>query len=185
MLTFQIEITVIGKLPRFAVPICGAILLLFLAGCAHYQLGTGSTEDLAFRSIYVAPVENTAASPQSAARLSREIRRSLAQDGRVTLAANPAQADVILAIELTDRNRSFTSVQPNDTALARKFDLTLTVLATLTEQRTGNVIFENREIEVTRQIFVDGGQNPAEYQVMPQLAAALADRVTHSVLDVW
>jgi hypothetical protein len=32
---------------------------------------------------------------------------------------------------------------------------------------------------------VDGGQNPAEDQVMPQLAAALADRVTHSVLDVW
>lgn len=174
-----------GKLIRFAVPAGFATLVLILTGCANYQLGTEAEGSLAFQSIYVAPIKNTAASPQSSALLSREIRHGFAQDGRVQLASNPAQADAILEIELTDRDRTFTSVQPTDTALARKFDLTLTVLATLTHQRTGKILFADREIEVTRQIFVDGGQNPAEDQVMPQLAAALADRVTHSVLDVW
>lgn len=174
-----------GKSLRFTVSAGLAALVLVLSGCANYQLGTAAEGSLEFQTIYIAPIENTAANPQSAALLSREIRHGFAHDGRVQLAPGPDQADAMLEIELTDRNRSFTSVQPADTALARKFDLTLTVLATLTNQRTGKILFADREIEVTRQIFVDGGQNPAEDQVMPQLAAALADRVTHSVLDVW
>lgn len=174
-----------GNPLRFTVLAGFAALVLIFTGCAHYQLGTAAEGSLEFQSIYVAPIKNTAASPQSAALLSREIRLGFVQDGRVQLAPGPNQADALLEIELTDRDRTFTSVQPADTALARKFDLSLTVLVTLTQQRTGKVLLADREIAVTRQIFVDGGQNPAEDQVMPQLAAALADRVTHSVLDVW
>jgi hypothetical protein len=91
----------------------------------------------------------------------------------------------VLQIDLADFERTFTSVQPNDTALARKFDLNILARCTLTDPRTGQVFFENSEIRVTRQIFVDDGQNPAEYQVQSQLAAQLADRVVHRVLDVW
>lgn len=172
--------------PRNAfLTLCLSGLLLGLVGCSNYQLGTGSTETSGFGSIYVAPIKNEAASPQSVAILTREIRTAFSTDGRSRLASSPSQADAVLEIRLANRDRSFTSVNPNDTALARKFDLTLTALVTLVDQRTGQSVFENREIAVTRQIYVDGGQNPAEYQVMPQLAATLADRVAHSVLDVW
>lgn len=163
---------------------CLSSLLLGLTGCANYQLGTGA-DAKGFASIYIAPIKNEAASPQSVAILTREIRSAISTDGRSRLAQSPTQAEAVLEIRLADRDRSFTSVNPNDTALARKFDLTLTALVTLIDQRTGQAVFEDREIQVTRQIYVDGGQNPAEYQVMPQLAATLADRVVHSVLDVW
>jgi len=155
-----------------------------LSGCAHYQLGTGA-ESPAFRTIYVAPVRNSAALPQAVATFSREIRNAFANDGRVQLASSAGTADAVLTINLTDFDRTFTSVQPTDTALARKFDLKITARCTLEDRRNGRILFADREIHVTRQIFVDDGQNPAEYQVQPQLAAQLADRVIHSVLDVW
>ena len=163
---------------------CLSSLLLGLTGCANYQLGTGA-DTKGFASIYIAPIKNEAASPQSIAILTREIRTAISTGGRSRLAQSPTQAEAVLEIRLADRDRSFTSVNPNDTALASKFDLTLTAFVTLIDQRTGQAVFEDREIQVTRQIYVDGGQTPAEYQVMPQLAATLADRVIHSVLDVW
>lgn len=165
-----------------------AIILLMvtagLSGCANYQLGTGA-DTLPFRTIYVQPVHNSAALPQAVATFTREVRNAFADDGRVTLARGTTDADVVLQIDLADFERTFTSVQPNDTALARKFDLNILARCTLADPRTGRVFFENSEIRVTRQIFVDDGQNPAEYQVQPQLAAQLADRVVHRVLDVW
>jgi hypothetical protein len=167
---------------------CTALLIGMLAigvaGCANYQLGTGN-DSLPFRTLHVAPVGNSAALPQAVGTFSRELRNAFATDGRVQLAADPASADAVLEIDLADFNRSFTSVQPGDTALARKFDLQVTARCTLRDARTGQVYFENNDLRVTRQIFVDDGQNPAEYQVQPQLAASLADRVVHRVLDLW
>lgn len=159
-------------------------VLALTAGCANYQLGTGA-DTLTFRTIYVAPVGNSAALPQAVATFSRELRNAFANDGRVQLASSPTEADAVLTIDLARFDRTFTSVQPTDTALARKFDLSITAVCSLTDPRNDRVYFAGREIDVTRQIFVDDGQNPAEYQVQPQLAAQLADRVIHSVLDVW
>lgn len=155
-----------------------------LGGCAHYELGTGTAVP-AFRTIYVEPIQNTAALPQAVATFSRAIRNAFAADGRVELAGSAASADVILRVDLAQFERTFTSVQPNDTALARKFDLNIVALCSLEDHANGRMLWNHQEIRVTRQIFVDDGQNPAEYQVQPQLAAQLADRVVHRVLDVW
>lgn len=162
-----------------------ALLVLGLAnGCANYQLGTGA-DSLPFRTLYVAPVENTAALPQAVATFSRELRNAFATDGRIQLASSPTTADAILEVDLADFDRSFTAVRPNDTALARKFDLRVTARCTLRDAHSERVYFAGQNLSVTRQIFVDDGQNPAEYQVQPQLASALADRVVHRVLDLW
>lgn len=157
---------------------------LSLTGCAHYQLGTGSPT-LGFRTIYVGPVENQSTLPQAVAPLSRELRAAFVRDGRVALATSAETADVVLHLSLREYSRSFTAVLPADTALARKFDLHLNATCSLTDQRTGTVLFADRPIAVTRQIFVDGGQNAAEGQAVPHLASELADRVLHAVLDVW
>lgn len=158
-------------------------LLGFVAGCAHYQLGNGAAPE--FRTLYLAPVNNTAAVPQAVAVVSRELRLALSNDGRVTLAAAPGTADVVLTINLIDYARDMTAVRPADTALARKFDVSLTARLTLTDQRTGRALIGRRDLQVTRQIFTDDGQVPAEYQALPLLARELGVRVVHAVLDVW
>jgi hypothetical protein len=170
--------------PRLLITGMSLLILGFQAGCANYHLGVESAP-LEFHSIYLAPVTNPVAAPQIVAPVSRALRNRFVADGRTTLANSPHGADRLLSVKLVSYTRDFTAVLPSDTALARKFDVTLVAHCTLTDQRSGKVLFTDREIKSTRQIFVDGGQNPAEYQVVPQLAEDLAERISHAVLDVW
>jgi len=160
-----------------------ALLALLAAGCAHYRLGTEGR--LAFATVYVAPVENDAALPQAAALIGTQLREALLRDGRVSLAASPEAADATLSVTLAGYGREVATVRPGDTGLARKFDLTLDARCTLRDNRTGRAFFEARPVSVRRQAFTDDGQLQSEYQTLPLLAAALADRISHAVLDVW
>lgn len=155
-----------------------------LAGCANYRLGTPAPSSIT--SIYIAPVRNDATLPQATALVTAALREAFARDGRLTLAASPAAADATLTVTLRDYSRAATTVRPGDTGLARKFDLTVRATATLAPSTAdAPALFTDRPLAVTRQIFTDDGQNPAEYQALPLLAEQLADRALHAVLDVW
>jgi hypothetical protein len=76
-------------------------------------------------------------------------------------------------------------VRPGDTGLPRKLDVTLTAELTLRDNRSGTDRFTRRPVTVKRQLFTDSGQVQAEYQLLPLLAADLAEKARHAVLDVW
>lgn len=164
--------------------------LCFSTGCAHYQLGTEAK--LSFHTLYLAPVGNKAKLPQAVAVVTTQLRQAFIADGRVTIVNSPDQADATLTVSLTDYGRAVTSARPDDTGLARKFDLHLTALCTLRDNRTAKALFEQRAVSVEQQIFAtatpqqsDSNQLQAEYQALPQLATKLADKVAHTALDVW
>ena len=161
---------------------CGGLGLL-TAGCAHYQLGTGSQPG--FQSLFVEPVANRTLVPQAQALISNQLRTGFARDARVRLVNTPTGADAVLSVALTGYRREVAAVREGDTGLARKFNVTLEATCTLRDQRTGKLIFENRPIQAVREVFTDGGQLQSEYQVLPLLAEALAAKVTHAALDVW
>ena len=94
-------------------------------------------------------------------------------------------ADATLAVTITAYRRDILTVREGDTGLARKFNVTLTTAATLRDQRGHKILFENRPIEVHREVFTDSGQLQSEYQTLPLLAESLATKVTHAALDVW
>jgi hypothetical protein len=167
-----------------------AILGVFLLGagllcpaCSHYQLGTSTR--LAFATLYIAPVENHALLPQAQAVVSTEIRDALEKDGRVGVVAAPEMADAVLRVSLDKYDRDILAAQTNDTGLAREFALNLQASCTLTDRRTGRPYFTKRVLRVSKSAFTDSGQLQSEYQTLPLLAAALADKVAHAVLDVW
>jgi hypothetical protein len=164
----------------------GALLLgasLLGSACSHYQLGTRTR--LAFATLYVAPVENRALLPQAQAVVSTEIRDALEKDGRVTVVSAPDGADAVLRVTLVKYDRDVVASSTADTALAREFALNLQASCTLTDRRTGRAYFTDRVIRVSKDAFIDTGQLQSEYQTLPLLAAALADKVAHTVLDVW
>lgn len=167
--------------------LAAAIGLLALAGvfggCAHYQLGTGSAP--AFGSVYVEPVANRTLAPQAQAILSSRLREGFLRDTRVRPVNDAAAADARLTLVLTEFRRDIAAARENDTGLARKFNVTLTAMGTLRDQRTGKTLWENRPFTVLREVFTDGGQLQAEYEVVPLLAEALAQRVVHAALDTW
>ncbi len=167
-------------------------LAAFLAGCSHYQVGTGGR--LGFASVYVAPVVNKTTLPQATVAMSTAIRDALEKDGRVSLAGSPQAADVTLSVVLVTYRRDVAAVREADTGLASKFAVTLAATCSLRDNRTSRSYFENRPLTVERDVYTDSGQpwSPltgdqlqAEYNNVPLLAASLADRVAHIVLDVW
>lgn len=175
---------------RFLLPLCTLLGLFLSTGCSHYRLGT--TGKLSFHSLYIPPVENKAQMAQAVAVVTTQIREAFLRDGRVSLVNSAAEADATLAISLVSYARDTATARPDDTGLARKFNLNLTALCTLRNTTDNTVLFENRVIVVEQQIFAtatpqqaDSDQLQAEYQSLPQLAAKLADKVTHAALDVW
>jgi hypothetical protein len=167
-------------------------LCLSLAGCGHYQLGTQGK--LPFATLYVAPVVNKVLLPQAQAILSTHLREQFEEDGRVSLVDSAAEADATLNVTITDYHREIAAVRENDTGLASKFDLTLGVTCTLHDNRSGKPFFEKRTLSVQRGSYTDkgmpdstapGDQLQSEYNTLPLLAADMADKVGHAVLDVW
>jgi Lipopolysaccharide-assembly len=178
------------SLRALRLPVLAAILVL--AGCAHYELGTGSR--LAFSSIYVEPVENRTRLPQAQAVVSSGLRDAFAKDGRLALAPSAGSADATLTVVLSEYRRDVAAVREADTGLASKFAVTLTALCTLRDNRTGRAYFERRPVSVERDVFTDSGnpwspltgdQPQAEYNNVPLLAQSLGGRVAHAVLDTW
>jgi hypothetical protein len=163
--------------------IFAATLALLLAACAHYQLGTGGR--LTFATLYIEPVENKALLPESTALVGTQLRDSFLRDGRVALVNDPAQADVILHLTLTNYSRAQTAARADDTGLARKFQLTLLAACTLRDNRTGKTLIDQRPVSAMKEAYTDSGQLQSEYNTLPLLAASLADTVAHTVLDVW
>lgn len=168
--------------PRISV-FCLLIAALGLAGCAHYQLGTEGKP--AFATLYVAPVANKTLLPQAEPIVSTQLREAFIRDARVVLVNSAAEADATLSVTINDYHREMTAAREDDTGLARKFALTLGTTCTLRDNRSGQVLFSDRPIAVRRDAFTDSGQLQSEYQTLPLLAAALAQKISHAVLDVW
>ena len=168
----------------FRLPVLALLpVLLGLAGCAPYQLGTAGQPT--FATLSVSPVANSTLLPQAQAVVSTQLREALLRDGRVTLVNSPAAADATLTVVIRDYHREVRAVREDDTGLARKFAVTLGTACTLRDNRSGRDLFTDRPVSVTRDAFTDGGQLQSEYQLLPLLAEALAQKVAHTVLDVW
>ena len=157
--------------------------LLGLSGCAGYQLGTGTAPK--FATLYVAPVTTEALIPQARELVTTQVREAFIKDGRVQLVDSPANADAVLQIVLTGYDRTVAVSRQDDTGLARRFDVSLRALTTLTNARTKEAYFVRRPLTAKRGVFTDSGLVPSEYQALPLLAQQLAGELAHSVLDTW
>lgn len=162
---------------------CLIFALSVLAGCANYQLGTGTTPK--FSRLYIAPVASEALIPQAQAIITGQLREAFIKDGRVALAASPAEADAVLRITLTGYQRDVAVSRPDDTKLARRFDISLHARATLTIGTEQKPAFTDRPLTASRGVFRDSGQQQSEYQALPLLAELLAQEALHASLDTW
>jgi hypothetical protein len=174
-------IPVIGQSVAFRWSGVVAVAFLF-AGCAGYKLGDGG--ELPFRSVHVAPPVNNSLAPQAAALLGAAIINDLERSGRLSIASESA-AEAKLSVTITDLAREISAEQAADTALARKWRVTLTARCSLVNSRTGQVYFQDREVSAFDEVYVDSGFVAAEYQNIPVLTGKLADAVAHEVLAVW
>jgi len=169
---------------RFTRGLTAMLGALVLAGCAHYQLGSGGP--LPFRNLYVSVVRNQSFAAQAQAPVTEMIRQSLLQENRVTL-TDQTDADATLDVTLSDYQRAAAATQQGNTLNAQSYSLTLTALCTLVDNRSGKVYFKNRRVSVTEEAFVQGGDSfsESEYQSMPKLARDLGTKIKDEVTGGW
>ena len=165
---------------RFLFPHSLMLSCLFV-GCAHYQLGDGSTPP--FTSLQIAPVNNLSLAPQANAVINHDVRQAFLQDGRLSLSSG--SGDALLKITLDKFTRSVAATSSTDTALARKYSLSMVARCDLLDQATGNPCFEGRTLSVSLDIFLDSGQTRAETNAIPLLSKKLALKIADAVLQVW
>ena len=174
----------LSSIARLLSPFSGLLLsVLCLTGCTGYQLGTGST--VKFTTLFIAPITSEALIPQAQALVTTQLREAFIHDGRVQLVNSAESADAVLTVTLASYNRTVAVSRPDDTGLARLFDVTLHAKATLTDNRTKQPYFTSRPIDAKRGVFTDSGLVPSEYQALPLLAELLAGETVHAVLDTW
>lgn len=157
-------------------------ILLFGAGCKHYQLGSPS--ELPFTVVYLEPARNESFAPQAQALVSQQVAERLLRSGQVKLGTE-AEADAVLSITLTQYEREISATQEADTSLAEGFNLKLVADVTLTSTKTGQDYFKNRTVKATQRAYLAGGFQNSEYQVTPVLTDSLAEEVVNTVLSTW
>lgn len=162
----------------------GFVLLLCLAqGCQHYALGT--TAQLPFERLYVAPVVNRSLAPQTQSLVSEQLIQQLMRDPRLTLVSNPENADAILEVTLIEYTRNVGATSTQDTYLGRMFELNLIASCTLINTADNSAYFSERLVSAEASSLADGGFQSNEYQTMPSLARDLAARIARQTTAVW
>ena len=159
-----------------------ALLFASAAGC-NYHLGTSA--QLPYRKIYVAPVVNQTYIPQAQAPLTDALIQAFLRDGSLSTTAHPEEADVVLETNLTDYKRSTSATDEDDTLLARSFNVMLEAECTLRDRRTGEIYFKQRPLEASTHVFFESGFQSAEYQNVPKLTQKLAREIRNAVLGIW
>ena len=179
---------------RFSLIWLGALTgcLLGLAGCTQYQWG--STGQLSFSTLYIKGIRNTTMAPQLSSMTSNILRDTFNHDGRVQLVNSPDDADATLEVTITGYTRAVAAVREQDTGLASKFSITVTATCNLIDNRTHKNLFTAREVSIKRDVFTDNGdphsslvsdQLQSEYNTVPLIAETLAQKIVHTVTDVW
>ena len=182
------------KILPSALALLAAFTLSCLIGCQSYQLGHPA--ELPFETVYIQPAKNDSFAPQAQALVSAQVREAVIRDGRVRLIADPAEADAILGMTLTDYTRRAGTRRQDDTELAQDFDLTLSVQLDLYDQRNGNYFFEGRQIKARTTAYLNDpfaaagtpdtqGLIQSEFNAMPRLARELGRNAADELLSAW
>ena len=162
--------------------------LFFLNGCSQYEWSRPAPP---FKTIYVQPATNDSSAPQAQASLSAQIRQAFIRDGRLRLVSKPAEADAILQVNLTNYRRNTSARSSNDSELAAGFDLVLEARIALFDPSASKYLIKARDLSANTSTFAsdpitgDDNFSLSEYQAMPRLTNALANRIADEILGVW
>ncbi|MDA0348551.1 MAG: LPS assembly lipoprotein LptE [Verrucomicrobia bacterium] len=150
-------------------------------GCASYQAGDGTM--VPFSSIQISPVINESQAPQINQVVNHDLREVFIKSGKVQVESTGTEAK--LNVTLSGYERQTIATNSQDTALARKYALTLTASCDLINLTEESPYFLNREVSVTLDIFLDSGQTSTETNAIPLLSKKLAEAIENEVLQVW
>jgi hypothetical protein len=154
---------------------------LTFGGCG-YRVGTLNSPD--YRSVAVPIFRNDSTVPQIHAQITSAIIKRLHTDAAPRVAPEP-EADVVLSGAVVEVERTPLRFQRLNQSVAREYRLTVTVIASLRDRRTGKMIFEHARFTGQTDYFIGSDLQAAEAQAMPLAAENLARKIAARVAEGW
>ncbi|MEM6885017.1 MAG: LPS assembly lipoprotein LptE [Verrucomicrobiota bacterium] len=162
------------------------LCLVILSGCAGYQLGNVPYAEMkGVEKIYVPVVHNQTYEPGIQVMVTNAIIRRFNQDGTYET-GRLSEADATLEIVLTEFKRDSLRRARSNSLVTEEYRLNLHAIATLTNHRTGQKLFDQEVIIGDTSIYVNENRfQENERQAMPLAAEALAYEIVRRVTEGW
>lgn len=161
-----------------------AALAFCLSGCAGYRIGDVKPHYLAdVHSIAVPTFRNQTYLPRIEVLLTNTVIKQLQQDGTFQI-ASAAKADATLKASIQSITRAPARFLRGNVLATTEFNLTITVLYTLTD-KSGRVLAGPAPVSGTTNFFVGTDVTTDERQALPLATEDLATRLTSQLSEGW
>jgi len=162
------------------------VCTVILANCAGYKLGNVPYAEMkGVEKIYVPIVHNQTYEPGIQVMVTNAIIRRFNQDGTYET-GRQAEADATLEITLTEFKRDSLRRARSNSLVTEEYRLNLEAVATLTNHRTGQKLFDKEVVIGDTSIYVNENRfQENERQAMPLAAEALAYEVVRRITEGW
>lgn len=162
------------------------ISILLLTSCAGYQLGNVPYAEMkGVEKIYVPVVQNQTYEPGIRVMVTNAIIRRFHQDGTYET-GRQAEADATLEVTLTEYKRDSLRRARSNSLITEEYQPNLHAIATLTNHRTGQKLFDKEIVIGDTSIYVNENRmQENERQAMPLAAEALAYEIVRRITEGW
>jgi len=155
--------------------------VLWLTGCASYQLGPTNGTAAGERSIEVQFFQNKTGEPRLIEAVTASLRKTLQQDGTYKLDTR-GESDVVVTGTLLKYQRGGVTFQPSDVRTVRDYNIVLTAKVVARDRTSGKVLLD-RVISGRTTLRAGSDLASAERQTLPNLAEDLARNITTYLVD--
>ena len=162
-----------------------ALLLLpalLLAGWVGYRSGPSLPNE--YRSIAVKTFQNETGEPQLEFAATQQALREFQGDGSLAITES-ADADLILETTLRDCDFDAVRFARKRTATGQEYRMTVRALITLTDRRTGAVLFQQRAVTGEATFETAGDIQQARLSAHPRVSRDLAQKIVKQVVEYW
>ncbi|MEM1157417.1 MAG: LPS assembly lipoprotein LptE [Verrucomicrobiota bacterium] len=162
------------------------VCMIFLGACAGYQLGNVPYAEMkGVEKIYIPVVHNQTYEPGIQVMVTNAIIRRFHQDGTYET-GRQSEADATLEVVLTEFKRDSLRRARSNSLVTEEYRLNLHAIATLTNHRTGQKLFDQEVVIGDTSIYVNENRfQENERQAMPLAAEALAYEIVRRVTEGW
>jgi len=156
-------------------------LVMFVVGCAGYQLGPTNGRTSGAQSIQVNTFANRTQEPRLSEVITSSLRKRLQQDGTYRLDTKN-EGDIIVNGTIVDYDRSHVSLKPDDVLTPQDYRITIHAQIVARERITGKIIFD-RKVSGHSTLRVGSDLTSSERQTVPLVADDLARKATSLIVD--
>lgn len=159
-------------------PLC----VLLVAGCVGYRLGTSLPPGI--RTVHVSVFENKTAEPAIEFDTTQATVREFQREGTLRVAAAD-EADLLVAVTLLDYSLQPLGYRKDRATTANEYRITLTASLTLTERKTGRLMYAGQTVIGDTTFTVESDLAEAKRAALPLAARHLAHQLVKRVVEYW